>query len=239
MASPTSFDPATIPLALPPPGVIPDFVNPYSRSWEVYLTSALLLSVTTPIVALRLYTKFLVIKQRTADDYATLVAYFAVIIYTSLTIAYETSFYGIHLWNLTLASLDNHQSIIVLVNNTVYGPVLFTVKLSLFLLIYGIFGRLQWMRHLVIFGIVVTGLVYTANVIVFPVMCSPRSGQSYVEASASPRCSRSVAFGLFSASFNIASDFYLLFLPIPAVLALQMPQKKKIGVLAIFATGLM
>ncbi|KAL8921811.1 MAG: hypothetical protein Q9208_005568 [Pyrenodesmia sp. 3 TL-2023] len=229
MSGPTSFDPATIPLALPPPGVKPDFVNPYSRVWEVYLTNA------------------------------TLVAYFAVIIYTSLTIAYETSFYGIHLWNLTLASLDNHQSIvssylarfgkrdwaltyflkILLVNNSVYGPVLFAVKLSLFLLLYSIFGRLQWMRHFVIFGIVVTGLLYTANVIVFPVMCSPRSGQSYVEASASARCSRSVSFGLFSASFNIASDFYLLLLPIPAVLGLQMPKKKKIGVIAIFATGLM
>lgn len=77
------------------------------------------------------------------------------------------------------------------------------------------------------------------NVIVFPSLCAPRSGQTYLEAAGSARCQRSVKFGVFSASFNIFTDFYMLFLPIPAVLGLQMPTKKKVGVLAIFGTGLL
>ena len=34
-------------------------------------------------------------------------------------------------------------------------------------------------------------------------------------------------------------DFYIFYLPIPMVLELQMGQKQKIGVMAIFMTGLM
>ncbi len=59
-----------------------------------------------------------------------------------------------------------------------------------------------------------------------------------MEVFSTPRCSRSVTYSLVGASFNIVSDFYLLFLPIPAVLGLQMPTKRKLGVLAIFGTGL-
>ncbi|KAL8716768.1 MAG: hypothetical protein Q9225_005935 [Loekoesia sp. 1 TL-2023] len=38
-------------------------------------------------------------------------------------------------------------------------------------------------------------------------------------------------------TMNLASDFYLLFIPIPAVLSLQLPKSKKIGVIAMFMTG--
>ena len=39
--------------------------------------------------------------------------------------------------------------------------------------------------------------------------------------------------------FNVVSDFYLLILPIPVVWQLQMPSKRKIGVCAIFMTGIL
>ena len=39
--------------------------------------------------------------------------------------------------------------------------------------------------------------------------------------------------------FNVVSDFYLLLLPVPVVWNLQMPLRKKIGILTIFTTGLL
>ena len=95
------------------------------------------------------------------------------------------------------------------------------------------------MRSLIFLGIGVTGLFYFTNIIVFASLCAPRRGETYVQASASLECKRSVTYSLFTASFNIVTDFYMLFLPIPAVLGLQMPGKRKIGVLAIFGTGLL
>lgn len=44
-------------------------------------------------------------------------------------------------------------------------------------------------------------------------------------------------YGVAQGTINLLSDFYLLVVPIPAVLALQLPKKKKIGVIAIFMTG--
>ena len=127
---------------------------------------------------------------------------------------------------------------IVVVTTSLYGPVIFAVKASLFLLFYGIFGRLRWMRLSIFAGLVVTGVWYLSNVVVFAVLCSPRPGESYLEAAYSPICQKAETYGLVNSVFNIVSDFYLLILPIPAVLGLQMPTKKKLGVLAVFGTGL-
>ena len=132
--------------------------------------------------------------------------------------------------------ISNFQ--IVMVNNCLYGPVIFAVKASLFLLLYGIFGRLRWIRISIFAGLVVTGLWYISNVVVFAILSSPRAGQSYLEASFSPIYQKIETYGLVNSVFNIVSDFYLLILPIPAVLGLQMPTKRKLGVLAVFGTGL-
>ena len=53
------------------------------------------------------------------------------------------------------------------------------------------------------------------------------------------RCQESILYGEVQGAFNLVSDFYVLVTPIPAVWALQMPMKKKIGIIAIFMTGLL
>lgn len=59
---------ATIPLQKPPAGVIPNFIHPESRSWQVYLTAAICLTLAVSFVSLRVYSKFVVTNLRTADD---------------------------------------------------------------------------------------------------------------------------------------------------------------------------
>lgn len=41
------------------------------------------------------------------------------------------------------------------------------------------------------------------------------------------------------AVLNVVSDFYVLALPLPAVLGLKMQARKKIGLVALFSTGLL
>ena len=94
------------------------------------------------------------------------------------------------------------------------------------------------MRLSIFAGILVTGLWYLAHVVVFAVLCSPRPGQSYLEATSTSNCQKGVTYSVFEGAFDIISDFYLLILPIPAILGLQMPTKRKFGVLAVFGTGL-
>lgn len=53
------------------------------------------------------------------------------------------------------------------------------------------------------------------------------------------RCQKTLTIGVIQSAVGIASDFYLLIIPIPAVYALQMPLRKKIGVIGIFMSGLL
>lgn len=127
----------------------------------------------------------------------------------------------------------------MLINNSFYGPCLFSVKCSIFLLFLTIFGELRWMRILVWLGLLTTGLFYFAALLVFTISCSPRGDEDYLESFSKARYgSRTITFSLVMTSFSVVSDFYLFVLPIPAVLGLHMRTGKKLGILAIFMTGL-
>ncbi|MCJ1477408.1 hypothetical protein MMC13_006079 [Lambiella insularis] len=76
--------------------------------------------------------------------------------------------------------------------------------------------------------------------IVYIELCAPHGGQSqldYLAAISAAQCENqnlSIAVGVF----NILSDFYILCIPLPAIWSLQMPRRRKIGVSAIFLTGI-
>ena len=54
-----------------------------------------------------------------------------------------------------------------------------------------------------------------------------------------PRCARTRTLGQIQGAVNVVSDFYLLVIPIHAVWTLQMPRRKRLGVIGIFMVGLM
>lgn len=55
-------------LATPPPGVIPNLINPASRAYQLYTVSAVFLALMIVFVAIRLYAKLVLQKTRTWDD---------------------------------------------------------------------------------------------------------------------------------------------------------------------------
>ena len=130
----------------------------------------------------------------------------------------------------------NQKMIIVI--DLLYGPIAFCAKLSLFLLYYRLFSRHQWIKYLVYLGIGTTAATYTAVMIVYGYLCLPRHGQSWIEAGLSSRCHKQfIMIGYLRGPFNVLSDLYLLFLPLPAVWQLHLPLRKRLGIVAIFLTG--
>lgn len=116
------------------------------------------------------------------------------------------------------------------------------IKLSLFLLLLEVFGTLRWLRLMVFAGIIVTGLAYFSIMVAMAALCSPRHGYSkvdYFSAMSAPKCARNDFVNTWPAIFNILSDLYLLVLPLPAVWGLRLPTRKKVGISAIFLTGIM
>ena len=143
--------------------------------------------------------------------------------------------HSIYDWLISL-----HQLSLIL--RVIYGPFIWIIKLSLFLLYLETFGRLKWLRRLVYVGAILTGLIYFSSMIALIILCAPRDGQteqSYLIALSSPRCALSKPLSIALGSVNIVSDFYILIIPLPAVWSLQLPIRSKIGVSAIILTGLM
>lgn len=68
------------------------------------------------------------------------------------------------------------------------------------------------------------------------ILCAPEVGHAWDWATVA-KCSRAPVFGFVLGIANLALDMFLLILPIPVILGLQLSAKKKIGVLAIFMVG--
>lgn len=86
--------------------------------------------------------------------------------------------------------------------------------------------------------IVITGIYYTISTFISIFACSPR------EAIWNPlindaRCLNTNISVLVTCLFNIISDITILILPARAVWKLRIPIKKKIGIILLFATGLL
>ncbi|KAL8793768.1 MAG: hypothetical protein Q9195_003598, partial [Heterodermia aff. obscurata] len=120
-----------------------------------------------------------------------------------------------------------------------YGLVIFLIKATILMLFLKLFGRLRWMKLAVWVGLISSGIFYSASFIVFFVLCGPSGGKDWLEVSQTQRCQRSDIFGVIQGAFNVLSDFALLLLPLPAVWALKLPVSKRLGVCAIFMTGLL
>ncbi len=120
-----------------------------------------------------------------------------------------------------------------------YGPVTSFIKFALFLLILRLFSSLRWLRILVHLGATFNILLYFSASIALIVLGSPRHGKNYLEVLEGPAGAHCKTLVIVQGVVNVASDFYLLVVPLPAVWNLKLPLKKRVGILAIFGTGLL
>lgn len=67
-------------------------------------------------------------------------------------------------------------------------------------------------------------------------MCSPKVGHGW-NLETVIKCEHGDLTGLIRGITNLALDVFLLILPIPVIMPLQLSVKKKIGILAVFMVG--
>lgn len=109
------------------------------------------------------------------------------------------------------------------------------VKLSILLLYMRIFKVDRLFRQLIYFGIVFQALFYTA---MFGVAIGTVAICSSAAAQSNQLCKNASVLVIVQGAVNVATDFYVLALPIARVVKLQIPFRRKIGLCAIFLTGL-
>ena len=112
-------------------------------------------------------------------------------------------------------------------------------KLALFLLYYRLFASDYRTKIAIYLGIIAVCLFYIASSIAFLILCLPRPDGSWLSPRRIARCTRSLEVSIAHGWFGLLSDLYIYFLPLPVLWGLHMPLRKRLGVAAVFLTGLM
>jgi len=145
---------------------------------------------------------------------------------------------GAHQWDTRVGDVFKllYYSYIV---QTMYGPVIFTVKLSILLQYLHVFvpsrvGSLPmyWGIHIVLGA---NFLLYFIDTWIQIFSCSPIafSWNKLLKG----HCVNVDAGQIATGTFNVISDFAILLLPMYSISRLQLPRKRKLGICALFGTG--
>ncbi|KAF2796734.1 hypothetical protein K505DRAFT_347710 [Melanomma pulvis-pyrius CBS 109.77] len=225
-----------------------------------------LTSVSTLMVALRLYSRHFRMHMAGASDYIMLLALTCTWATTVLNY-YQTKF-GKDARLSQVEKNPNSPKVLAAVSGTlitwyIYRPLyiitLSLVKLSIlafyrtFVPPHTSFRSFRSFRHtiniLMIFIVLYTVSVVGASIF----QCTPISAAYSVTASYSqlssingdqqperPHCYQPAIFWIFTATINFATDMLILALPIPILLSLQnLPPMRRIALLAIFSVGIL
>ncbi|KAL9577510.1 MAG: hypothetical protein Q9212_006315, partial [Teloschistes hypoglaucus] len=229
---------AMYPLASPPPGVIPNFVNPESHAYQLVITVAVCLALVVIAVSMRLYTKHFITKSMGWDDFTCILGAMFAITYDGLVAGVTQYGFGIHQWNLTFGKFGEKGFKFILVVATFYNPAIFVIKLSIFLLYLRLFAPNIRTRYLIYAGIVYNAITNIAIMVAFPAICAPRGKDNWISSLEKTSCHNPLEdLAVAAGVLNFASDVYILLLPVPMIWGLQLPMRRKIGLLTVFATG--
>lgn len=149
---------------------------------------------------------------------------------------------GPHQWNVRLIDLTPEISKKSIGSTVTYSLAAFFTKLSFFLLYFRIFGPNRRARLLLYAGIVFIAVSYGVIIIGFCALCIPRPGDhgGWRSPAVTKRCTTPVLhLQMFLGAVSVASDFYVLTVPIPVLWRMNLPTGKKVRIGAIFGTGLL
>ena len=120
------------------------------------------------------------------------------------------------------------------------NPPFFLTKLPLFLLYLRPIAVTLWFRYAIYFGIAACAVFYAAAIIAYSVPCIVRPGETWLQVRSSSYClQEGIPVTYMEGIFGLLSDIYLFMLPIPVILSLHLSLRKRLGVISIFATGLL
>lgn len=111
------------------------------------------------------------------------------------------------------------------------------LKNTFFIMYLYIFEPLRWLRICAYMGAAITTAFYIAMTVAAFIFTTPRGGETWPEHFFSKEQLRSITLPVPTSSFGVVIDLVILVLPIIAVMQLQLPTRRKVGVICVFMTG--
>ncbi|KAI9885609.1 MAG: histone deacetylase [Watsoniomyces obsoletus] len=232
------MSPDMLPALKPPPGILPNFENPLSLRHRIVTVSTIFPVLAALFVAVRIYTRAFITRAVWWDDYTALVTLILSIATSAIIIAWTNDGFGIHQWDVRLSEFSPYYLKRLFELTCLFAVLPALMRTSLCLLYWRIFDAKQSMRWAIYFvmGLNICKAIVTLSINIW--RCSPRAAQWDITLIPTAKCIPLFKFTTAALSLNVLEDLLVLVLPIPGVLQLHLPKRQKIGVLAIFMTGM-
>ncbi|KAL3431899.1 hypothetical protein BDV09DRAFT_198257 [Aspergillus tetrazonus] len=224
------------PAGTPPPGVVPNFDDPPSRKTTIIVLLAVFVPLMLFVVAARIYVRTRIVKIWGAEDTTCILAACGSI--THMVIYTQTLPLGLgrHMWDIRAIDLIDPSSNRKFSAGGISFPwTLCFAKVSILFL----YKRIFPLRREIVaswIGIIADAIMYTfciSMAIGSVVKCAglEDTDDAYCRFIAGPMV-------IIVSVINVVTDVYVLILPVPRLLKLQVTTRRKVGLLLVFASGL-
>ncbi|KAF7513290.1 hypothetical protein GJ744_009711 [Endocarpon pusillum] len=234
-------NPLEEPALQPPPGVEAHVTNRSDEQNYFYVCITLSTVVPGILLLIRLYTKARLIKKIDLSDYFVTLSF---LFFLSMCIVGRWILAGgaaVHMWNLQLKYYIK-LNYWMYIFSILYSPAIVFVKLAILLQYLHLLAPqksvdpFMFITARVMIAIIL--VYYTISTCVTAFACNPRE-RIWNPLITEYSCLNNNIAILFTCLFNIFSDLIILALPTKSVWKLQLPLKKKVSIISLFATGLL
>lgn len=115
---------------------------------------------------------------------------------------------------------------------------IFFAKNAVLLLYLRLFSINSTLRRVIYAGMAFTFPLYWTQIGLLAYFCAPGPSQPW-DMSTTQGCTRTITWGVVQGTLNVCLDIYMLILPVPPILHLQLSNRRKIGILVVFGTALL
>ncbi|KAK6846442.1 hypothetical protein PG990_007120 [Apiospora arundinis] len=204
------------------------------RTKEIIAILAVFSTLSTIVVALRIYTRAVVLRSFGTDD-AVIIGALILTIGSAIAIGLEGKFgLGTHTWVQPLEDFIPYLKSFY-VSIILYNVGLCLIKVSILLQYRRIFTQqvTQWMSG----GLLAFILAWTVTLsVLLPLVCYPV--EKFWEPALPGSCVDQLAVWYVMAGVNIVTDFAIFIIPLPVIKSLQLPTKQKMLLVVVFGLGL-
>ncbi|KAF2866564.1 hypothetical protein BDV95DRAFT_203271 [Massariosphaeria phaeospora] len=235
VTSGAAMDLSQVPATMPPPGIMPNFSNPDNYKHQNIILHSVVLAITTVAVLVRLYTRAVIKRNIGVDDWLAILSW-ALALEFSIVMAYATVWgFGMHTYDIRVSEILNTLKWLT-VSQKSYFPLILSIKLCILIGYLRIFKIDRVTRWGIWFGVFACTVFYFVTFLIDILRCKP------VEAAWNPsikgKCISYAAFPWATGIFNMISDFYILALPLPPILKMNMRLARRLRIASIFGLGL-
>ncbi|KAK3686135.1 hypothetical protein B0T22DRAFT_467399 [Podospora appendiculata] len=228
-----------IPAMAPPPGSESNFVDPETMHPVVLGVAIATMTLVVMTVGIRVFVKGFVLRDLRLEDYFAILAAAGIIVWDSIFVSVSMNGFSRHLWDVRFVDV-RHMSFMNYLAEISNALTMFAAKASILFQLKRLFCTGQsrdsvfWSIQLLLF---LNAAYYTSAMFTFIFQCAPR--EKAWDMLMEGQCINVAAATVVAGAVNVFLDVGILVVPIWAILHLQLPLKRKLGISAVFGVGIL